>query len=136
MSLVVLRQDKLTSSALGAILSYLEYLKIDQSLVPSCHFEEYNPAGSSQQLTLDGQALINLEILHNNVDQAETGSLFHFMNHCASRFGQRLLRSWICTPLQDPALINQRLDTVEWLASRPEVLSMYSFLFLLHRSDT
>jgi DNA mismatch repair protein MSH6 len=31
---------------------------------------------------------------------------------CHSPFGERLLREWLCKPLQDPGHINARLDAV------------------------
>lgn len=35
--------------------------------------------------------------------------------------GRRLLRRWICRPLQDVAAINRRLDAVDELLARPDL---------------
>ena len=42
---------------------------------------------------------------------------------CASAGGRRLLRRWICRPLQSVAAIDRRLDAVDELLERPGVAS-------------
>ena len=37
--------------------------------------------------------------------------------------GKRLLRNWICHPLKDAEGINNRLDAVDDLMARPEIVS-------------
>jgi hypothetical protein len=57
-----------------------------------------------------------LEILHNNDDGKERGSLLWLLDHTRTPFGSRLLRSWVAHPLRDAARIAERLDAVEELA--------------------
>ncbi len=57
-----------------------------------------------------------LEILHNNDDGRERGSLLWLLDHTRTPFGSRLLRSWVAHPLRDAARIAERLDAVEELA--------------------
>ena len=54
-----------------------------------------------------------LEVLRNNEDGAERGSLLWLMDHTKSPFGGRLLRNWVAHPLTDRQRINERLDAVE-----------------------
>lgn len=54
-----------------------------------------------------------LEVLRNNDDGNEKGSLLWLMDHTKTPFGGRLLRSWVAHPLTDRQLINERLDAVE-----------------------
>jgi len=67
------------------------------------------------QMTLDAISLSNLEILTNNFDRTEKGSLWHFMNRCKTAFGKRLLQQWICHPLCRPADIAKRAAAIEEL---------------------
>ena len=64
-------------------------------------------------LLLDGQTLINLEILQNSVDGSETGTLLHLLNHAITPFGKRLFKKWLCHPLRSVHHINERLDAVQ-----------------------
>ncbi|MCO5574053.1 hypothetical protein L7F22_027830 [Adiantum nelumboides] len=75
-------------------------------------------------LRLDGQTLSNLEIFNNNADGGETGTLFSFLNNCSTSFGKRLLRRWICHPLQRIGDINDRLDALEDFSSHPELVGV------------
>ncbi len=43
-------------------------------------------------MTLDAAALQNLEILVNNFDKTEKGSLWTFVNRCKTAFGKRILK--------------------------------------------
>lgn len=54
----------------------------------------------------------------NNYTSQKT-SLYSVLNKCCTKFGSRILRSWILQPLQDINIINQRLNLVEGLISRP-----------------
>jgi DNA mismatch repair protein MSH6 len=71
-------------------------------------------------MTLDAVALSNLEVLVNNFDHTERGSLWAFINRCKTPFGKRLLRDWLCHPLFKPQDINRRGDAIE------ELLTTYS----------
>lgn len=64
-------------------------------------------------MTLDATALANLEVLVNNYDHTEKGSLWGFINRCKTSFGKRLLRSWLCHPLYQPSHIAIRAAAVE-----------------------
>ncbi len=54
-----------------------------------------------------------LEVLRNNDDGGERGSLLWLMDHTKTPFGGRLLRNWVAHPLTDKRRINERLDAVE-----------------------
>ncbi|CAM9956218.1 unnamed protein product, partial [Heterosigma akashiwo] len=67
-------------------------------------------------MVLDGNALANLEILVNNTDGKEAGSLWAHVNRCGTAFGRRRLREWLTRPLRNIAEIEARLDAVQALA--------------------
>lgn len=50
------------------------------------------------------------------------GTLFKYLDNCITPCGKRLLRSWICHPLKDVEEINDRLNVVEALIMRSEIL--------------
>lgn len=41
------------------------------------------------------------------------GSLFNWLDNTKTAFGRRLLKKWICSPLNDITKINIRLDAIE-----------------------
>jgi DNA mismatch repair protein MSH6 len=53
-----------------------------------------------------------------------TGTLFSFLDNCSTPFGKRLLRKWICHPLQSIEEINRRLDAVAELIQHPDLVGM------------
>ncbi|GER26266.1 DNA mismatch repair protein MutS [Striga asiatica] len=78
-------------------------------------------------LRMDGQTLVNLEIFNNNADGGQSGyTLYNYLNNCVTSSGKRLLRNWICHPLQDVEKINSRLDVVEGLMQNPEIILQIS----------
>ncbi|PIN11346.1 Mismatch repair ATPase MSH6 (MutS family) [Handroanthus impetiginosus] len=72
-------------------------------------------------LRMDGQTLINLEIFSNNADGGTSGTLYKYLNNCITSSGKRLLRNWICHPLQDVEKINNRLAVVGDLMATSEI---------------
>jgi DNA mismatch repair protein MSH6 len=69
------------------------------------------------RMVLDAVALTNLEVLQNNFDRSEKGSLWAFMNRCKTLFGARLLKDWVCHPLYRVADIASRTAAVDDLLS-------------------
>ncbi|KAG8367410.1 hypothetical protein BUALT_Bualt16G0069000 [Buddleja alternifolia] len=50
------------------------------------------------------------------------GTLYKYLNNCITSSGKRLLRNWICHPLQDVEKINNRLSVVEDLIANSEIM--------------
>ena len=69
----------------------------------------------TEHMTLDAVSLANLEILFNNFDRTEQGSLWAFINRCKTPFGKRLLKEWLCHPLYRANDIRKRAEAVEEL---------------------
>ncbi|CAN0900774.1 DNA mismatch repair protein MSH7 [Linum grandiflorum] len=113
----------LALSALGGLTRHLSRLMLDDVLRNGdvLPYEVYKGC-----LKLDGQTLVNLEIFSNNADGGLSGTLFNYLNSCDMSSGKRLLRKWICHPLKCATGINNRLDAVEVLTSRPEVMLIMS----------
>ncbi|KAH8956231.1 hypothetical protein BDL97_07G029800 [Sphagnum fallax] len=114
-----LSNKNLAASALGALISHLVRLKVDSELLPSgvlLPYEVYRGA-----LRLDGDTIVNLELLENRDDGGQTGTLLGYLDSCVTKYGKRLLRRWICHPLQDTSELNDRLDTVQELIGHTEM---------------
>ncbi|KAK9706039.1 hypothetical protein RND81_07G100900 [Saponaria officinalis] len=105
--------------ALGGLITHLSRMMLDDVLTNGdiLPYQVYKGC-----LRMDGQTLINLEVFHNTADGGAEGTLFKYLDHCLTHSGKRLLRSWICHPLKDVKAINNRLDIVEVLMTRNEIM--------------
>ena len=100
-------------SAFGGLLFYLRTLKLDKELVSAKNFYTYEPVKSCTNLILDGQTLLNLEILESPNDPTHAGTLFKLLNYAVTPYGKRMFRKWVCHPLRSVEAINDRLDAIE-----------------------
>ncbi|KAG8764683.1 Mismatch repair protein msh3 [Ceratobasidium sp. 428] len=64
-------------------------------------------------MLVSGNSLHNLEIFRNQTDFTESGSLIWVLDKTKTKFGSRLLRSWVGRPLVDKDILQQRVDAVE-----------------------
>lgn len=121
-----LKDDDLVMSAIGGLVSYLRFLKLEGPLLSQGNFEIYNPIQKNSTLVLDGQTLTNLELFANTVNGNSDGTLFGLLNKCITPFGKRLFRQWVAHPLCDIDRINERLDAVELLNDDPSVREQFA----------
>ncbi|MCR5718148.1 MAG: DNA mismatch repair protein MutS [Oscillospiraceae bacterium] len=70
---------------------------------------------ASAYMTLDHNALRNLELTRTMRTGEKKGSLLWVLDSTRTSMGKRMLKSWIERPLRSPARIIQRLDAVETL---------------------
>lgn len=109
--------DELALLALGGASSYLASLKIDAEVFPLRNFLALDDASAGTDaypaLELDAAALENLELLANSYDHTPQGSLFAFVDRCATPMGRRALKRWVCRPFRERARIEDRLDALE-----------------------
>ncbi|OBZ75370.1 DNA mismatch repair protein MSH3 [Grifola frondosa] len=64
-------------------------------------------------MLLNANTLTNLEIYQNGTDFTIKGSLMWILDHTSTKFGARLLRSWVGRPLIDLKVLQERTDAVE-----------------------
>ncbi|XP_052203955.1 DNA mismatch repair protein MSH3 isoform X2 [Diospyros lotus] len=81
-----------------------------------CLGSSFRPLSGKTEMTLSANAIQQLEVLKNNSDGSESGSLLQCMNHTLTIFGSRLLRHWVTHPLCDRNMICARLDAVSEVA--------------------
>jgi DNA mismatch repair ATPase MutS len=63
-------------------------------------------------MVLDSQALEHLQIIQAGSGVLE-GSLFHYIDHCRTSFGRRMLKRWLISPLANVEKIIDRQDAIE-----------------------
>jgi DNA mismatch repair ATPase MutS len=98
-------------SAAGALIEYLrETQKHALSNITSIKVINRN-----QFMTLDVNAVRNLELLKNNAENKKYGSLLWVLDKTKTGMGARLLARMVLSPLKNAEEINYRLDGVEEL---------------------
>ncbi|RDY09195.1 DNA mismatch repair protein MSH7, partial [Mucuna pruriens] len=107
---------EITLSALRELIGHLDRLMLYDILQNGDLYPYQVYRGC---LRMDGPTMINLELFVNNDD----GSLYNCLDKCITSSGKRLLRNWICCPLIDAEIINNRLDVVDDLMANPEIVS-------------
>ncbi|KAK7364055.1 hypothetical protein VNO80_12398 [Phaseolus coccineus] len=111
---------EITLSALGGLIGHLDRLMLSDVLQSGDLFSYQVYRGC---LKMDGSTMINLELFVNNEDGSKSGSLYNCLDKCVTSSGKRLLRNWICCPLIDAEMINNRLDVVDDLMAYPDIVS-------------
>ncbi|SCW04281.1 LAFE_0H10066g1_1 [Lachancea fermentati] len=104
-------------SAFGGLVSYLKWLKLDESMVSMGNIKEYSPIKSQVSLVLDGATLQNLEIFSNSFDGTDRGTLFKLVNKAITPMGKRMMKKWVMHPLLHKPDIEKRLDSVDQMLS-------------------
>ncbi len=103
----------LATGSAGAAISYLEGMQMAKlgqiSTLRTYSIRDY--------MVLDATTLRNLEIFRNIRDHTEKFTLIELIDKTRTPMGSRLIRQWLAQPLQDIGEINERLDSVEWLAN-------------------
>ncbi|PIA31437.1 hypothetical protein AQUCO_04900023v1 [Aquilegia coerulea] len=105
----IMEMPGLAVQALALITHHLKQFGFQRIL---CLGASLRPFTSNIEMTLSANALQQLEVLRNNSDGSETGSLLHALNRTLTIFGSRLLKHWVTHPLCDRNSISARLDAV------------------------
>ncbi|CAH8574569.1 unnamed protein product [Schistosoma curassoni] len=131
---------ELAFRCLGALIYYLRYCLIDREVLSLGFIDVYVPIDmkntnsqrspgsielfydTQSQMVLDSITLSNLDIIRNNVDGSQEGSLLQRLNTCCTFFGRRLLRQWITAPPCNPNVIRQRQLAIENLISISDII--------------
>ncbi|XP_010255451.1 PREDICTED: DNA mismatch repair protein MSH3 [Nelumbo nucifera] len=109
----IISMPELSVQALALAIRHLKQFGLERIL---CMGASFRPFSTEMEMTLSANALQQLEILRNNSDGSENGSLLQLMNHTVTIFGSRLLRHWVTHPLRDRSSICARLDAVTEIA--------------------
>ncbi|PHU22980.1 DNA mismatch repair protein MSH3 [Capsicum chinense] len=109
----IMAMPSLAIQALSLVVRHLKQFGLERVL---CLGASFRPFTSNMEMTLSANALQQLEVLMNNFDGSDSGSLLHCMNQTLTLFGSRLLRHWVTHPLCDRNMIGARLDAVSEIA--------------------
>lgn len=112
-----LKTKKLAMRALAGLFSYI--FRFDSNIA---HFQNVLYYEIEAYLTLDRDAVRNLEIFASLHDASGKYSLLGVIDDTRTAMGGRLLHSYLERPLRDPHLISSRLDLVEAFYSDSELM--------------
>ncbi|HUO08599.1 MAG TPA: DNA mismatch repair protein MutS [Phycisphaerae bacterium] len=105
--------------AAGALVAYLH----DTQKAALEHLQPPRAFEHARHLLIDPVSLRSLEVLRTLRGNAVEGSLVAAVDRTQTPMGSRLLRNWLCYPLQDIQQIRQRQDAIEQLATAESTLA-------------
>ncbi|GBE82631.1 DNA mismatch repair protein [Sparassis crispa] len=96
--------------ALAHAIQYLSAFDVEGAFRETRLFAKFT---ERTHMLLNGNTLTNLEIYRNETDFTIKGSLMWILDHTATAFGARMLRSWVGRPLVDLSALNDRITAVQ-----------------------
>jgi len=102
---------------IGAAGALIDYLKETQKNSLS-HINAMRLYGAKRFMSLDVYTRANLELTRTLREGRVKGTLLETLDRTKTPMGSRLLKRYICEPLQDVAEINERLGAVGEIKSR------------------
>ncbi len=98
----------------AAVCGMFDYIRTTQK-VPVGRFVNLELSDSSAYMTLDYNAMRNLELVRTMRTGEKKGSLLWVLESTRTSMGKRMLKAWLERPLRSPAKIMARLDAVDLL---------------------
>ena len=93
------------------------------------HFTKVKPIQDEGFMGLDGFTIKNLEIFHSISSNNSEGTLINTIDYTITAGGGRLLKKWIYSPLADEKAINERLDIVDELLNKKQIIDNLRKIF-------
>lgn len=112
----ILSLPGLAVQCIGGLIHYLKQFKLHQVLRLTGNMWRFS---SRTHMLLDAQVLSNLEVVANEAEGTEQGSLVWLLKATKTAFGARLLRHWVAHPLLEKRRIVDRHEAVEELMDAP-----------------
>ena len=104
-------EDDRVETAFGVLTNYLD----ETQKRNMAHLNAVEMVYENDFLQMDFSTKQNLELTSSLRSNSRSQTLWSFLDKCRSPMGSRLLKKWIEYPLVDTAMINRRLDAVEYL---------------------
>lgn len=104
-------EDDRVETAFGVLTNYLDETQ-KRNMAP---LNAVEMVYENDFLQMDFSTKQNLELTSSLRSNSRSQTLWSFLDKCRSSMGSRLLKKWIEYPLVDTAMINRRLDAVEYL---------------------
>ncbi|KAF9218263.1 hypothetical protein BS17DRAFT_798646 [Gyrodon lividus] len=102
--------------ALVHAIKYLSAFSIADALLSARFFTKFT---NRTHMLLNANTLMNMEVYQNQTDYSTTGSLMWILDHTTTKFGARLLKSWVGRPLTDQQALQDRIDAIEEMITNP-----------------
>ncbi|KAF8121921.1 muts domain V-domain-containing protein [Boletus edulis] len=96
--------------ALAHTINYLSSFHIADAFLGARFFTKF---ANRTHMLLNATTLENLEVYQNQTDYTAKGSLIWVLDRTNTKFGARLLKSWIGQPLTDKRMLQDRIDAIE-----------------------
>ena len=104
-------EDDRVETAFGVLTNYLD----ETQKRNMAHLNAVEMVYENDFLQMDFSTKQNLELTSSLRSNSRSQTLWSFLDKCRSSMGSRLLKKWIEYPLVDTAMINRRLDAIEYL---------------------
>ncbi|KAH9842529.1 muts domain V-domain-containing protein [Rhodofomes roseus] len=101
---------KLVALALAYAAKYLAAFGVADCLRETKFFAKLT---ERTHMLLNSNTLTHLEIYRNETDYTTKGSLMWILDQTSTKFGARMLRSWVGRPLVDMRILKERIEAVE-----------------------
>lgn len=126
-------EDDRVETAFGVLTNYLD----ETQKRNMAHLNAVEMVYEHDFLQMDFSTKQNLELTSSLRSNSRSQSLWSFLDKCRSSMGSRLLKKWIEYPLVDTAMINRRLDAIEYLndnfITKDELREHLGFVYDLER---
>ncbi|KAF9009406.1 DNA mismatch repair protein MSH3 [Cyathus striatus] len=96
--------------ALAQTIKYLGAFGVADAFLETEFFTKFS---AKTHMLLAANTLTNLEIYNNQTDYTVYGSLLWILDKTKTKFGARLLRSWIGRPLVDKRALEERMEAIQ-----------------------
>ena len=98
---------------LGSAGALLRYLKDTQKSALN-NIRSIKVYNTTEYMTLDRVSHRHLELVENQEDLSQTGTLYEVLDRTMTPMGKRKLKRWLLSPLLDRDEISHRLDAVQY----------------------
>ncbi len=126
-------EDDRVETAFGVLTNYLD----ETQKRNMAHLNAVEMVYEHDFLQMDFSTKQNLELTSSLHSNSRSQTLWSFLDKCRSSMGSRLLKKWIEYPLVDTAMINRRLDAIEYLndnfITKDELREHLGFVYDLER---
>lgn len=126
-------EDDRVETAFGILTNYLD----ETQKRNMAHLNAVEMVYENDFLQMDFSTKQNLELTSSLRSNSRSQTLWSFLDKCRSSMGSRLLKKWIEYPLVDTAMINRRLDAIEYLndnfITKDELREHLGFVYDLER---
>lgn len=129
----VLKLPENVTICLSAMIKHMEEYGLEHVFDLTKYFQSFS---ARSHMLLNGTTLASLELYQNQTDHTGKGSLFWALDRTQTRFGQRLLRTWVGRPLLDKSKLEERTSAIEELKGGERSITVDKLKSLMSKIKT